>query len=63
MGLIAFFNKNKFIIGAIFLIVYLIHGITTMPNKKHLSELDWECTKAGTIGIETQCLEYRRILK
>lgn len=63
MGLISLLNKFKFLIAAVFMSAYLIHGVMTMPNKKHLSELDWECTKAGTIGIETQCLEYRRILK
>lgn len=60
MGLII---KNKFLIGAILCSAYLFYCILTLPNRKHLSEVDWECTKAGTIGIETQCLEYRRILK
>ena len=60
MGLI---NKYKYVVCVVILFVYLIHGIVSMPIKKHLSETEWECTKAGTVGIETQCLEYRRILK
>jgi|688.fasta_scaffold851677_3 hypothetical protein len=60
MGLIV---RNKFLIGVILVAGYLAYSISTLPNRKHLSEVDWECTKAGTIGIETQCLEYRRILK
>ena len=37
--------------------------ITSGPYTVRLAENEWECTRAGTRGLDTQCLEYRRIEK
>lgn len=36
--------------------------VISLPHAVVLKESDWECTRAGTSGLDSQCLEYRHKL-
>ncbi len=50
-------------ISVLCLAVFLYWIISSTPNMARLREGDWVCTEAGVRGLDTECLEYRRIEK
>ena len=50
-------------ISVLALSMLLIWLILSTPNSVRLTEGEWVCTRAGTDGLGTQCLEYRRVEK
>lgn len=50
-------------ISVLCLAVFLFWIISSTPSTARLAEGDWVCTKAGVRGLDTECLEYRRVEK
>jgi hypothetical protein len=61
-GLLKIFSDNFMETMIIILAFTLTAFLISLPHVVILKESIWECTRAGTQGLDTQCLEYRHKL-
>lgn len=60
--LLRFLSTHFIEVMTIVLAFMLAAFVVSLPHTVILKESDWECTRAGTKGLDSQCLEYRHKL-